>query len=116
MDILTEKGEENLSATDKKKLATCGGQMAKLDGELKGARDRLDTLEVQERVKEAKEQKKKESAEAKRAMSEAGVILLCEIRLKYQAKFDNKSDKNDSIWKHVEADFNKAVESGELPE
>jgi len=43
MDILTEKGEENLSATDKKKLATCGGQMAKLDGELKGARDRLDT-------------------------------------------------------------------------
>jgi hypothetical protein len=96
VDILEEKGGENVTPAEKRKLAGKVGVLAKLDGELNGAQGRLVDLEATEQAKQAKAKKKQDSADAKKHVSEADVIMLCVIRLKYQSKFDNTSDKTDA--------------------
>ena len=64
---------------------------------------------------EAKAKKAAEKEETNRAMTEAGLICLVEVRIKFQHRFDNSSDKSDSIWEHVRVDFMKHVNSGALP-
>ena len=39
--------------------------------------------------------------EVTRAMSDADLMLLCELRGKYGNKFENTSDTNDSVWQHL---------------
>ena len=48
-------------------------------------------------------------------MSEAGAMQLVTIRLKYQSRFDNKSDKADAIWAHIHDEFIQLVDTGDLP-
>ena len=48
-------------------------------------------------------------SESKLRMSDDGVRILCRLRLNYQNRFDNKSDKNENIWKHLEVDFNAKI-------
>ena len=54
--------------------------------------------------------------ESVRAMSDAGVLLLVELRCsKYEKKFTNTTDTAESIWRHIHADFERAVQQGVLP-
>ena len=55
-------------------------------------------------------------AEATKPLTEAGQIVLCELRGKYQSRFDNTSDKVDSIWAHIHKDFTKEIHRGVLPQ
>ena len=48
-------------------------------------------------------------------MSEAGAIKLVELVMAYSARLTNTSDKVDDVWKHIHADFLKAVQKEELP-
>ena len=47
-------------------------------------------------------------------MTDAGAMQLVTIRLKYQDRFDNRSDKADAIWAHIHDEFMKLVENGTL--
>ena len=66
-------------------------------------------------VAEAKAKQVAEKEETNRPMTEQGLMALVEVRIKYQHRFDNSSDKSDSIWEHVRVDFMRRVASGALP-
>ena len=53
----------------------------------------------------AKEAAKAEREQVTRAMTEEGVMLLCEIRIKYQLRFDNSADASNAIWERIHHDF-----------
>ena len=55
-----------------------------------------------------------EKVEETRNLSEAGAMHLVTLRLKYQSRFDNTSDKADAIWAHIHDEFMKLVENGDL--
>ena len=61
-----------------------------LEAELEEATEAMEVLKA---AAAAKEKKKAEEAEDKRAMSEAGILELCDLRLnKYSKRFENSSD------------------------
>ena len=60
-------------------------------------------------------EKAAEKEEETRNMSEAGAMQLVTIRLKYQSRFDNTTDKADAIWAHIHDEFIQLVEKGDLP-
>ena len=70
---------------------------------------------VKQRKEAAKRARHEQALEQTRAMSDDGVRILCRLRLNYQNRFDNKSDKNENIWKHLEVDFNAKIRAGGLP-
>ena len=115
--------EAALVASAKKEIDRLNNKAMSLDAttktwELKAAeaRDRLKTLEAQEAVAAASaaaEQAKKDAElDAKKIMTDEGICLLVRTRLSMQAKFDNKTDKNDNIWEHVKAKFDEQVKKG----
>ena len=107
----------------KAKTEAIAKQQAKVDKhqrELDLARIDLVTKEdnaaLAAQAKAAKEEAARQKAEESRALTELGVIKLVEIRIGYQSRFDNSSDKHDSVWAHVAKDFNKLVDKNVLPE
>ena len=52
-----------------------------------------------------RQEKAFEKAEETRNMTEAGAMQLVSLRLKYQSRFDNTSDKADAIWAHIHDEF-----------
>jgi hypothetical protein len=48
-------------------------------------------------------------------VSDAGALVLVETVAKFQHRFDNTSDRADSIWEHIHYEFMTRVRSGELP-
>lgn len=53
-----------------------------------------------------------QEAESKARMSDAGTVLLVELHMKYEAKFDIHSDKGEVVWEHVHYSYMKAVQNG----
>ena len=53
--------------------------------------------------------------ESTRAMSDAGLLMMVEKRLKLQGRFDNSSDTSENIWKRIHHFIEEAVNKDDLP-
>jgi len=67
-------------------------------------------------MKAQREAAKRLKAENARAMTETGVVALVRLKLDYQTRFDDSSNKSDLVWAHIHADIKSKVEKGELPQ
>ena len=67
-------------------------------------------------IEKKREELRMQKEEETRNMSDAGAMMLVEIRLSYQSRFDNTSDRADTIWAHIHSDFMKKVNDGDLPQ
>lgn len=108
-----------LSAKDKKSLEKKIFDLKKLELQKVDAENNL-VFEMAKEEAVAKHRAVKlarqaDNEEAKLNMSEAGSCLLVELKIKYDSKFDNHTDKNDAVWEHVHADFIRAINDGRLP-
>ena len=56
-----------------------------------------------------------ERDEVARHMSDAGVLVLVESRLKLQHRIDNSSDTSDAVWSRVHYMMESAIQRGDLP-
>jgi len=108
---------------NKQKAEALAKQQAKVDklqGELVFARRDLKTKEesaaVAAQAKAAKEEAARQKAEENRPLTELGVIKLVEVRIGYDKRFDNTSDKAESVWAHVAKDYNALVDKAVLPD
>ena len=108
-----------INATQKKALKKEQERLSDLTTKLQTEKEKLALATDAARVKEQEDAARKKAAhqreEMNRALSDAGVLRLIEIRLSFQPRFDNSSDKSDDIWKHVCEDFHKEVQQGLLP-
>jgi hypothetical protein len=106
-------------ARDIAAVARLRDKVVKFQSELGLLQAALQAAERSAADKEALEKKREElraqKAEETRVMSDAGVMMLVQIRLSYQSRFDNRSDNTDSIWAHIHNDFMKKVTEGDLP-
>ena len=108
---------------NKQKAETLAKQQAKVDklqGELAIARRDLKSKEesaaVAATAKAAKEEAARQKAEENRPLTELGVLKLVEVRIGYDKRFDNTSDKAESVWAHVAKDYNALVDKAVLPD
>ena len=116
------RGMEAKRGTNKRDvqaLSSARAKVEKLERSLTDLRQELQDAVQRASVLAEQEKKKLEKAaereEESRNMSEAGVLQLVSIRLSYQSRFDNPSDKADKIWEHIHDEFMKLVEDDELP-
>ena len=104
---------------DVQALSSARAKVDKLERSLTDLRQELQDAVQRASVLAELEKKRLEKAaereEESRNMSEAGVMQLVTIRLSYQSRFDNPSDKADKIWEHIHDEFMKLVEDDELP-
>ena len=96
---------------EKGKLARFRGELVELERDLKEKQFKHDAMLA---AAAAKAEKAKHEEEVNRVMSEAGVMKLCEIRGKFQKKFDNTSDKHDAIWEAIADEFKRSADKGEV--
>ena len=88
-------------------------ELAVLARDLQVAQDAaVERANIEKKREELRAQKEEDT----RHMSDAGAMMLVEIRLSYQSRFDNTSDKADAIWAHIHSDFMKKVHDGDLPQ
>jgi hypothetical protein len=108
------KRDREAKETKEKKVAALTAQIAATETELAAAEEEA---HAKAEAAAAKEALKKESDEANRPMSDMGRIKLVElVEGKYRRRFENNSDTHARIWEHIQKDFQKLVEDGELPE
>jgi hypothetical protein len=105
---------------DVKALERAREKVAKFERELELlARDlqvAQDAAVERANIEKKREELRVQKEEDTRHMSDAGAMMLVEIRLSYQSRFDNTSDKADAIWAHIHSDFMKKVNDGDLPQ
>jgi hypothetical protein len=75
-----------------------------------------DTARLSEEAATAKKKALEEKAENNKTLTEMAIITIVELRLKYQARFDNSSDKNSAAWEHIHNDYMKKVSDHTLAE
>ena len=127
--ILTSEGKMSKLQNDtglrtapskQKKLDEAIQTLSKHQAELVTAQDAVFQLEETARLSEeaaaAKKKQQDEKAENSKSLTEMATLLIVEIRLKYQARFDNSSDKNSAAWDHIHAEYIKKVEDNTLSE
>jgi hypothetical protein len=116
--LAAEKGSK--TKRDREVLDKLRSKIDKTERALVDLRGELETAQQLAADKAAAEKKRLEKAaekeEESRNMTEAAAMQLVTIRLKYQYRFDNRSDKADAIWAHIHDDFMKLVEDGTLPQ
>ena len=108
----TSKRDVNALSSARAKVEKLERSLTDLRQELQDAVQRASVLAEQEKKKLEKAAEREEES---RNMSEAGVMQLVTIRLSYQSRFDNQSDKADKIWEHIHNEFMKLVDDGDLP-
>lgn len=117
--VLVMEAKRGTSKRDVNALSSARAKVEKLERSLTDMRQQLEDAVQRASVLAEQEKKRLEKAaereEENRNMSEAGVMQLVSIRLSYQSRFDNPSDKADKIWEHIHNDFMKFVDDGELP-
>ena len=65
---------------------------------------------------QAKRVAAEEKTESNKHLSDAALMNIVEIRIKYQKNFDNSSDVAATVWAHVHADYIKKITDGTLAE
>ena len=100
--ILKLQSMAQLKARERQQLEKQQGQLEAWRGELPKLVAAVDALKEKAHIEATKAAAKAAAAaeqeEVSRAMTEAGLMLLCELRGQYSKKFDNTSDKVDNIW------------------
>ena len=66
-------------------------------------------------VAAAKEAARADREQATRAMTHEGIMLLVEIRISYQPRFDNSADTSNAIWERIHHDFQHKGRASLLP-
>ena len=114
--VAAEKGSK--TKRDREALDKLRSKIDKMERALVDLRGELEAAQQLAADKAAAEKKRlekaAEKAEESRNMTDAGAMQLVTIRLKYQYRFDNRSDKADAIWAHIHDEFMKLVEDGTL--
>ena len=120
--IINSVDAKGASATqpEKKRAMTARGRLDKCRRELLAAQHELAEREqraVEEAaVSAAKAAARDEKEEGSRPISDAGICLFVEIRIRYQPRFDNSSDQSNNIWARILHDFNQKGREQDLPE
>jgi hypothetical protein len=114
------KSNPNPNARVREQITKEEASVRKFVGQLDVAKEALTQAKLKAATAQAKAaaqaKQAQEREEHTRAFSDAGAILLCELRYgKYRARFENTSDTVDSIWPHIAKDIDAAVERGDLP-
>lgn len=117
--ILKLKGKPNLWAKERALLEKYEKELTLIDASIAGLENNLDNVRAAEQAtmqaRLAKQQRRDAEVEASRAMSPAGVKLLVNLKMRYEHRFDNNSDKVDAVWEHVYKDFVQAANRNEIP-
>ena len=103
-----------------KKLDTAVEKVAKWTRQLQDAEAKVSQLKESARLAAEVAASKKvaadEKAESSKNLSEAALMAIVEIRIKYQKKYDNSSDTAANIWPHIHAEYLKKITDGTLAE
>ena len=114
-----KKGQASQKARDKEALATAEKRVRGFDAAILAAEENVKEMKAAAAAVAQSKAAKAAAALAKeevtKSLSEAGTIVLCQLRGKYAKQMDNTSDKVDSVWAHIHRDFMKEVTKGELP-
>lgn len=99
-----------LSTRDKDALSTAEKKQAELETAITTHEallaEALEHAEALAKAEEARAQKKLEAEESTRAMSDAGAVLLVDLKLgKFAPRFDNNTDTVDAVWEELHVDF-----------
>jgi hypothetical protein len=108
---LLSKKVRDKSATLQKRLTTLRETLVKLNEEYKEKAAKATAEDAALKRRKLIEEEKAENA---RVISDAATLILVEIVLGYQARFENTSDTSEKIFAHAHADYHKRIESGEL--
>jgi hypothetical protein len=97
--------EKEVEAKEKK--------ISKKKEELSKLKAALDKLMMKEMMKKAKDLAAQEKDEVK-SMSREAQRQLCYLRLRRQSELDGRSDKNESVWDVIAAEYKAKIEEGTL--
>jgi hypothetical protein len=117
LTVLTAQGVLDSRARAKlkkvtEKLATLRARLP----ELVAALEKIKEEKAQETARaEARATQEKEKAELSRAIGDASLLTLTELRLKKDSEFDNTVDRSDAIWARILAEYNAKCTCNELP-
>jgi hypothetical protein len=117
LTVLTAQGVLDSRARAKlkkvtEKLATLRARLP----ELVAALEKIKEEKAQETARaEARAAQEKEKAELSRAIGDASLLTLTELRLKKDSEFDNTVDRSDAIWARILAEYNSKCTCNELP-
>lgn len=121
--LVSALADNALNAAGKKKLEKAEERLPKAQQDVQRAQQELYDVELAQQKKvELQMSKRRRAAAASAAgetsgrMSEQGAIKLVELKLSREADFANTSDKTDSVWEHLHADWMALIEKGELPQ
>ena len=107
------------TATEKRQAARAEKNLPNLRAKVRAAEEELQRREERAAAIEKAEAARLAAAAAReeqtRAMSDAGLLMMVEQRLKLQGRFDNSSDTSDNIWKRIHHLVEAAVKKDELP-
>ena len=101
-----------------KKVDTAVEKVAKFSRQLQDAEAKVSQLKESARlaaeVAESKRVASDEKAESSKNLSDAALMLIVELRIRFQPKFDNSSDTAVNIWPHIHAEYLKKITDGTL--
>ena len=93
-------------------------KVAKFSRQLQDAEAKVSQLKESARlaaeVAESKRVASDEKAESSKNLSDAALMLIVELRIRFQPKFDNSSDTAVNIWPHIHAEYLKKITDGTL--
>ena len=107
------------TAAEKKVAARASNNLPVLREKVRAAEDELRKRQEKAAAVEAATAARQATAavreESTRAMSDAGLLMMVEKRLKLQGRFDNSSDTSENIWKRIHHFIEEAVNKDDLP-
>ncbi|KAL1527893.1 hypothetical protein AB1Y20_009269 [Prymnesium parvum] len=70
---------------------------------------------MRQQAAEVAASRRSEKESENRHMSEAGVLALVDLRMRYESRIANHSDTVDSVWQHIHKDFVHMCDDVNLP-
>mmetsp|Transcript_37814 Transcript_37814/g.86490 ORF Transcript_37814/g.86490 Transcript_37814/m.86490 type:complete len:309 (+) Transcript_37814:61-987(+) len=86
-----------------------------LAGLQKKSEEALARKAMREQAAEAAASRRLEKESENRHMSEAGVLALVDLRMRYESRIANHSDTVDSVWQHIHKEFVTMCDDVQLP-
>lgn len=117
--VLKLRAKPNLWAKDRAQLEKYEKELAAIEQNIAAMEQNLENVRASEQASReataAKQQRREAEAEGNRAMSPEGAKLLVNLKMRYEHRFDNNSDKVDAVWEHVHKEFVQAANRDEIP-
>ena len=109
---LATTAEKKMAARASKNLPALREKLRAAEEDLRKRQEKAAAVEAATAARQAAAAIREEN---NRAMSDAGLLMMVEQRLKLQARFDNSSDTSDDIWKRIHHIVQAAVNTNDLP-